>query len=63
MNMKPISLTARKSFKGIKKGQTFEAVILSAFTTNLIEFAVLKMEDGEQLDVPYNHFTFAEDQE
>ena len=63
MNINPVSLKARKSFKGIKKGETFDAVILSAFTHNLVEFAVLKLENGDQLDIPYNHFVFTTDED
>ena len=63
MKLEPVTLKARKTFKGIKKGQVFQAVVLAAFTNNLVEFAVLKMEDGEQHDVPYDHFVFEEEEQ
>lgn len=63
MRLEPVSLKARKSFKGIKKGQSFQAIVLAAYINNLVEFAVLKFEDGAQHDVPYDHFVFEEIQE
>jgi len=59
MRLEPVTLKARKSFKGIKKGESFQAVVLGAYVQNLIEFAVIKLDNGDQHDVPYDHFQFA----
>jgi hypothetical protein len=61
MRLEPITLKARKSFKGIKKGQSFQAVVLAAYVHNLIEMAIIKLDNGQQFDVPYDHFKFAGD--
>jgi hypothetical protein len=58
MKLEPVTLKARKSFSSLKKGETFQAVVLSAYVNNLIEMAVLKLDDGKQIDVPYDHFKF-----
>jgi len=58
MKLEPVTLKARKSFKSLNKGDTFQAVVLSAYVLNLVEMAVLKLEDGQQIDVPYDHFKF-----
>jgi hypothetical protein len=58
MKLEPVTLKARKSFKSLKKGEVFQAVVLSAYVHNLIEMAVIKLDDGQQIDVPYDHFKF-----
>jgi len=49
-------LKARKSFGPFKKGQVFTAQLCGAVVEELIEFALLRLEDGQQVQVPYDCF-------
>ena len=54
------TLKATKTFGDIKKGKTFKAIILHAFVRDMIEGATLRMENGDELNVPYDWFVFVD---
>lgn len=61
MTQKVMNLKARRSFADLNKGDAFQAVIINAFVSRQIEMAVLQLQDGTQIPVPYDHFRFDEE--